>query len=338
MEFYFVAKCSDISKLHRAKYEEIWACPERKTTPQPSAVLSEAFNRGAVYLIFSVNNCHGWHGVAKMLTKPGDVSLSSTVGKNETSVREKVTESGQDLHGNVSGGSGVNCSSANSGVGTGICQQDQAMRETQDIKQQDMDRGLSLSNKTKEPQPLDYQKEHIRATGTLDTTTDDLDACAIDCENNVKGKQPASNASSSTDADHAIKWHAFRIEWQILYLREHGEQCLPFTHTETLTTCSGGVPVNKSRNLQAVDPLTGKLLWDLMKIHYQELSEEKIFKETLKKKKVGDPFFEPQAENDPDPVQVWKQLLQKVQKMGKVLLACAYGSQRLVLYYTCYID
>ena len=35
-------------------------------------VLEQAFRKGDVIFIFSVNNCHGWHGYAAMTSPPGE--------------------------------------------------------------------------------------------------------------------------------------------------------------------------------------------------------------------------------------------------------------------------
>lgn len=75
---YFVAKCDNIDRLEAASRTCIWACCDRKTNPQPRDVLHSAMLDGDVILVFSVNNCHGWHGYAQMITSPnGSTSAAS---------------------------------------------------------------------------------------------------------------------------------------------------------------------------------------------------------------------------------------------------------------------
>lgn len=67
---YFVVKCANFSSLKTCIRSEKWACKDRVNPPHPREVLTKALENGKVVLIFSVNNCHGWHGYAEMLTPP----------------------------------------------------------------------------------------------------------------------------------------------------------------------------------------------------------------------------------------------------------------------------
>ena len=74
---YFVAKSATLEALGRSFKTTVWAVSDRKNPPQPKEILCEAFdslkdNDGEVILIFSVNNCHGHHGYASMVNKPGE--------------------------------------------------------------------------------------------------------------------------------------------------------------------------------------------------------------------------------------------------------------------------
>ncbi|KAH3894223.1 uncharacterized protein LOC127862472 [Dreissena polymorpha] len=73
-ERFFVAKVDNFVSLKRCIESEKWACRDRVYAPQPRDILSSAFCEGKVYIIFSVVNCHGWHGYAEM---------SSSVDANE---------------------------------------------------------------------------------------------------------------------------------------------------------------------------------------------------------------------------------------------------------------
>lgn len=67
---YFVVKCANFPSLKTCIRSEKWACKDRVNPPHPREVLTRALENGKVVLIFSVNNCHGWHGYAEMLTPP----------------------------------------------------------------------------------------------------------------------------------------------------------------------------------------------------------------------------------------------------------------------------
>lgn len=68
---YFIAKCANIKSLQTCINNSRWACRDRVTSPiQPREVLSSAFQTSNVIIIFSVNNCHGWHGYVTMQSEP----------------------------------------------------------------------------------------------------------------------------------------------------------------------------------------------------------------------------------------------------------------------------
>ncbi|XP_067655275.1 uncharacterized protein [Haliotis asinina] len=70
---YFIAKCANITALKKCSASGIWACRDRTTSQeQPRTILSQCLQEGRVVLIFSVNNCHGWHGYCEMIDRPGD--------------------------------------------------------------------------------------------------------------------------------------------------------------------------------------------------------------------------------------------------------------------------
>ena len=120
-------------------------------------------------------------------------------------------------------------------------------------------------------------------------------------------------------------WQRFKIEWLQLFLSDHGEQCLPFTETDDLL-CSDGQPVNKARNFQEVNSHVGGIMCQKIDAHFKELTVKKLKKLEEQKEKLPPPFFQPGLEKDPQVV--WEKLVHKVSGMGKVLLACAFGSQR----------
>lgn len=74
---YFIAKVNNFPSLKQAVQSCQWACADRVSPPHPREILTQAFSQGKVYIIFSVSNCHGWHGYAEMLNVPGEVSKRS---------------------------------------------------------------------------------------------------------------------------------------------------------------------------------------------------------------------------------------------------------------------
>ena len=95
---FFVAKATNMNSLRGCHGNGIWACTPRKTPPQPKDILTEAMDRGPVVLLYSVNNCHGWHGYAEMITKPGtetkhmDINEENTTKKDEEQVANQSGE------------------------------------------------------------------------------------------------------------------------------------------------------------------------------------------------------------------------------------------------------
>ena len=87
-----------------------------------------------------------------------------------------------------------------------------------------------------------------------------------------------------------------------------------------------GSPVNKARNYQELPTAVGEELCALLVKHYEDICELKRKKAVLQLEKQGPAFFEPKKASDP--MAVWQQILKKVETMGTVLLACAFGSQR----------
>ena len=128
------------------------------------------------------------------------------------------------------------------------------------------------------------------------------------------------------------EWQRFKIEWKQLYLREHGEQCLSSSETEDLL-CTDGQPMNKARNFQDVPSDIGELVCQKIDTHYNQLTLKRQKKLEEQRQKLPPPFFQPGVEQDPQVI--WEKLVHKVEGMGKVLLACAFGSQRctIVLYH-----
>ena len=81
---YFIAKVASVHDLQRCSETNIWACRDRLNPPHPRTVLSAALEKSTVILIFSVNNCHGWHGYAEMLGHPTASEGTDVADPHET--------------------------------------------------------------------------------------------------------------------------------------------------------------------------------------------------------------------------------------------------------------
>lgn len=81
---YFIAKVNSFPSFKQAVSSGKWACTNRHSSPQPVNILSEAFKQGPVIIIFSVSNCHGWHGYARMSSLPEAENVPAQLMSNFT--------------------------------------------------------------------------------------------------------------------------------------------------------------------------------------------------------------------------------------------------------------
>ncbi len=210
-----------MDSLKRSAKNNIWACCDRKTPPQPKDLLTEALNASdKVILLFSVSNCHGWHGYARVTSVPGSVS-------------------DQEFH------------------------------------------------------------------ASLDSSD--------------------TYFSIKDSAGKSLDWYRFKVEWNLLFLKEHGDQCLPLGATQDLV-CLDGTSLNKARNFQQVSSEIGDMVCDKMEKYHQSLTKKVQTDQAEKREKIPPPFFQPGREKNPQIV--WQKLVHKVEGLGRVLLACVFGSQR----------
>ncbi|KAK7098376.1 uncharacterized protein [Littorina saxatilis] len=87
---YFVAKCGSMDSLRRCVTTKRWASRERVFPPQSHEILSDALPGGPVILIFSVNNCHGWHGYCCMTSTPAASLMDESLQNQESGSNEKL--------------------------------------------------------------------------------------------------------------------------------------------------------------------------------------------------------------------------------------------------------
>ncbi|XP_033751977.1 uncharacterized protein LOC117335843 isoform X2 [Pecten maximus] len=100
---YFIAKCDSIASLRKCIDTSRWACRNRREPPHPSDLLTHArTNNNRVVIIFSVNNCHGWHGYAEMASGVENQASTNSCSKGTKtelkSVTENTSESTENKH------------------------------------------------------------------------------------------------------------------------------------------------------------------------------------------------------------------------------------------------
>ncbi|XP_025080417.1 LOW QUALITY PROTEIN: uncharacterized protein LOC112556022 [Pomacea canaliculata] len=249
--FYFIAKCDSMDALRRCITSGVWASRERSKPPQPHHILAEVFSEGPVILIFSVNNCHGWHGYASMLSPPNrEMKVSEEDG------------SGQCYHESVVEGK----------------------------KNED---SFSTNSAT----------EYLNLLGT--------------------GVEDASD-----DGKQISLWHHFKIHWHKQFLTDFGERSLSFENTKHFAL-PDSTPVNKARNWQQITPVVGRQICQLLDDHYASLVERRQKAVENKQASNPAPFLNMDGCAGREHGEHWKMIVQKVEhELGRVHLACPYGSQR----------
>jgi hypothetical protein len=258
---YFIAKVNSFPSLKQAVQSGQWACADRATPPHPRKILTQALSQGKVYIVFSVSNCHGWHGYAEMLNIPGEAA-------KRTEETVKISQNHKDV---------------------------KTIKDSQN---------KSLSD----------SKESCLTVANSFTNTD---PSLLNCEdsNSVK-KLP--------------EFYYFDIDWRLNYL-EFGELCLNSKMTEELKCIEnpGGktICVNKCRNWQEVSIEVGESLCGKMKDMYNDLCKKRDEKKKREAELHVEPFYK---ETKILTVQeTWMKIVTQVERdLGKVLLACPFGSQR----------
>ena len=102
-----------------------------------------------------------------------------------------------------------------------------------------------------------------------------------------------------------------------------------FQETEHLCCDDDVTSVNKARNYQKLSSETGKKICDLIEAKHKQLLGEQEIKRQRDRERLPPPFFEfnPNTVHDHDAL--WSELLAQVEaKLGMVILACPFGSQR----------
>lgn len=315
-ERYFITKCASIKALRQCVDTGIWACRERVNPPQPHEVLSSAFRQSAVILIFSVNNCHGWHGYSRMITEtklatkakvPKDLANKANIQKDlasKTNIPKDLTcmhcqysEKGTFLFGEESNTSTI----------TVRC-----------------DAYKSL------------EKEKA-GSETFNALTEDFEICRcgsrislFDVTEKIVARSAEEKYGGSQSAYET--WHYFNIKWEKQFIEKFGEACVSFVATKD-TQLPDGSLLNKSRNWQELPADTGMNICRLIDEQWENLEVHRKNLEAVQVAARQSPFLGKDivSGSDNDSAHYWKLVIEKVeQKLGKVHLACPFGSQRYV--------
>lgn len=254
---FFIAKVNNFPSFRRAVQTNQWACSDKTIPPQPRDILSEAFSHGKVVIIFSVSNCHGWHGYAEMLNSPGVLQSSEVTA--------------------------------------------------------DLDVNVNETDISSDPQIESISGESVK------TKKSDL---------SIKTGYTCTEAKLTSEK--GSKFYYFDVLWKLNYL-EFGEQCLSSKSTENLTCIEklGGnkIPLNKCRNWQEVDSEVGESVCREMHKFYDSLCKTREEKVQRKTECQTEPFYKETSILTVK--ETWKKIVNQVeQNLGKVILACPFGSQR----------
>lgn len=150
----------------------------------------------------------------------------------------------------------------------------------------------------------------------------------LDRAENASHDGPGFDTGRSSNS---IIWHRFRVRWRTAFIRKFGERCLSSQTTSELCRFDGQ-PVNKCRNLEELPEDVGETICSMIEEHYNHLCEKLKEKENAQLSKQPEPFLN-DVKEQMDFQTTWRKLVEKVERdLGKVLLACPFGSQRYGLY------
>ncbi|XP_013409525.1 uncharacterized protein LOC106173084 isoform X1 [Lingula anatina] len=154
---------------------------------------------------------------------------------------------------------------------------------------------------------------------------------AVCCtKNQIPIKTPHLNGDCSNFVrGDSYGWYQFKVKWLTEFQGEFKEQCLSFSATKELVLLDN-TPINKARNFQELNEHSGRTLYELLVQHYHKLCRDREEKLKKEEEQIPPPFFHPRESRDMQ--EVWSRILEKVKNLGKVLLACAFGSQRYNLH------
>lgn len=147
-------------------------------------------------------------------------------------------------------------------------------------------------------------------------------------ENSSKLQTPHNKYSAvgNTGMKEESRWFYFPVKWRTKFLPEFSDKCLLFEMTECFKL-SEGETVNKSRNWQHIPRETGEKMCGLMDKCYDQLIAERHEKLVEQMARQPPEFYS--SDGEKDVWDTWQSIVTRVEeKLGKVVLACPFGSQR----------
>ena len=358
---YFVAKCGGIDSLRRCVASKTWASRERVLPPQPDETLTTALNQGPVILLFSVNNCHGWHGYCHMMSPPKHSVTGAALVVEEELVRHQQQNLGEDLDAESACASAAELMKGRDSesdvvtTASGGDVEKTAEEEAGDSNSARFDSSVfaaKISSDCPEKATTLNELEQFSPVSTYhikSVMNKDVPATPSEKINsptqilsqihniNPSGKISANNQNPSYDSKpssdtRTSTWHYFEVQWRTEFISSFGEKCLPSSKTAHLLLPDGS-PLNKARNWQEVSADVGAEVCALVDEMYFSLVEKRRKQEEAKLAAKPLPFIQAEGDLDvqEDSEQYWRCIVEKVEReLGCVHLACPFGSQRSV--------
>ena len=312
---YFIVKVASIQALQRCADSGLWACRDRVTPPHPRTLLSSALQASRVILIYSVNNCHGWHGYAEMLDAPQldkTQGLDSSIDKFTNHEREKeISEHPADERNEFNKVSDKDQKAIHSMDGS-------IVEDQNTLPATEIDKSLDTLNNINQPNAS--QEEKVIKNHSVDKIANEnlLYSRTTSIEANTQS-QPTCSSNV---------WYHFPVKWKVCFIKEFGEQCLSSKVTENLKI-SDTMFLNKTRNWQEVPADVGATVCSLIDEFYNSLCEKRQQQAQKILEKQVDPFFEVRDEGGEACEETWRKIVDKIEdELGQVILACPFGSQR----------
>lgn len=157
------------------------------------------------------------------------------------------------------------------------------------------------------------------------STDDGIEEASIDMDGDFCEKKPVEDQSEQCESNVDNYWYYFKVKWLVNFAIEFGEQCLSSKLTEDMLV--DNVPLNKSRNWQRVPFEIGQKLCSLIDTSHAQLKDRQEQKRKQELERIPPPFYN--AEENICSEETWKTIVNKVEKdLGKIILACPFGSQR----------
>ena len=317
---YFIVKCRNIESLKKCYETGKWACRDRVAPPHPRCVLTGRLERQPVVLIFSVNNCHGWHGYCEMISFPTsndkNMDYCTMAPKSTTEIIDDKSDSSVKTRDSFL--IAVNKSNSTSKMSDGS--EAGSNKSNVDAEMIDRPEGGTVSKSDSEITVSDDTVDNS------DPGSDLKSESILTAKNKNEGHLNTNACDIPVEQQADPNWYYFNVEWKTIYLKVFGQQCLPSGRTEGFLLMDN-VKVNQARNWQELPEEIGKLMCQMIDDYYSELKQKSQVKHKALASKRPTPYLtsDIHESNQSD----WQKIVAKIEvELGQVHLACPFGSQR----------